>query len=117
MGVCKSSEHAYEAYKFIKWITGNQNVVVNSFLGGFLPKNIILTNSSVNNLYPWMKDIQKNFEYAQKRKMLYTRRNDLIPPTVVDSLLAASIHKLLSDEWGIEETISHLQQDFMQLIR
>jgi len=116
VAIDKSSRHPFEAYKFIKWISSNRNAIPNSLLGGFPPKNILLENSCVGNIYPWMKDIRRSFEYAQKRKILRTRKGKIIVPAVVDSLLAGSMHKLLEDECGIEEAIRNLQRDFEQLI-
>lgn len=116
LGINRFSQAPKEGYMFAKWMTSNKNMVNNTLLGGFPPKTMASDDIHINYVYPWVKDLLENFDYAKRRKDIYDDRGRIIERFKIDTMLAAAIKEMLAERRSVDETMELLQHQLEEMI-
>lgn len=70
LGVGRLSEHANEAYKFIKWATGPDIACALVMLGGISSSAVVYEQQDILDLYPWLKYLAEHIKDGISRPLL-----------------------------------------------
>ncbi len=116
LGINSFSKMPFESYMFIKWLTSNKNMAKNTLLGGFVPKNISKDNVQINFVYPWVKDLLKNFNNAKRRNDIKTIKGEHIERVQIDAILAEGITEIFKGSKTMAEVSEMLENNLNKII-
>lgn len=69
LAVNAGSRQKDAAFEFIKWATDREISVLNTILGGFVPRRTAVENLEVANVYPWLHRTVEASEFGRTREL------------------------------------------------
>ena len=72
LGICSSSSRKEDAYRFIRWATGDDIAARLMRMGGISPCRSAYEYTEILNTYPWLDDFEKNLKLGS-RKTIFSK--------------------------------------------
>lgn len=116
-GISAKSEKKADAFKFISWLSAEENARYITLLGGQPAVNSIFTNDELINLYPWLPLYQSAYKYTVPLVPPYKSGRHIISQDKIDEIVFKHVIELIDNVTDIPATIMKTQEDIETLFR
>ena len=116
LGISSHSKAATEAFAFLRWACTEQMSNYFSMLGTYSAVTSTYTNDELVQLYPWRPLYQEVYPNAQPMLPSISKKNKVISPNDVDSIVCKWLYAMLDGNENIEEILAGTQEELQALL-
>lgn len=117
IGINSRSCKKEEAFKFINWISTEENANYFTLLGGQPAVNSIFTNDELITLYPWLPLYHSAYKYTVPVVPPYKSERQIISQDKIDEIIYKHAIDLVNDESDVSTAIARTHKDLNTLFK
>lgn len=92
LAVNASSKQKRAAFEFIKWATNKEISVLNTILGGFVPRMTAMENLEVSNVYPWLHRTVEASGFGRMRELPLKADGTCLSEQIFEDILGKAVY-------------------------
>lgn len=116
LGISSRSTRHENAFRFLSWACNENMGNYFSMLGGYTAVTSTYTNDELVNLYPWLPLYKEIYPYTRPMLPSLSRKNRVVSPNDIDSIICKGFYRLLTEEIEIEEILAQTQKEIEALL-